>query len=582
MSDLTLLRYYSRLSELGTGEEIKTSLPTVAETLITSARHARNLLGDMQKLGWLEWIPKVGRNQRSTLLLKYSLKELKTQLAAIRVRAGQYEKALSILEHDQTAFSQLLYSTSGASMREGRLHIQLTYKRPFERLVPHQLHRSSERYLMRQIYCCLVGSRADGQLEPQLAHHWHYDEQAFEWTFYLRPALTFHNGTTIDAECIASLFGKLKSLPHYQNELAHLVEVFAPQSNKVVFQLSKPDLGFGGLISGVKYGIQPASQVNQAGHTLVIGSGPFTVTEHSNSKLCLQAFDRYYACRALTDQVTIWQFDETETIEQQIKTNQPEAHSSGCNYYLSRSAAVKKDNDAQKSKIEDGCMFTLFNQNAEYALDYAQCRYLSSVITPTQVFEQLKKSHTLFGCVLAHNLLPGWHKVLRPEADKVPLPPQLSIAVYDYSALKYCALAIQTILEALGIDVTVNTYSFRELSQKATDGSLTESLVITNINLDDNRHASAFNSLYHNPVLQSCIGENAQQWLTQSLNQLRSETHLHDYLHALEPIAAALINQYWLVPLFHHQQTLRFHGVLKDVALTNWGWPDIRNVWSTD
>ncbi|KOO10156.1 transporter, partial [Vibrio xuii] len=158
---------------------------------------------------------------------------------------------------------------------------------------------------------------------------------------------------------------------------------------------------------------------------------------------------------------------------------------------------------------------------------------------------------------------------------KVPLPPQLSIAVYDYSALKYCALAIQTILEALGIDVTVNTYSFRELSQKATDGNLTESLVITNINLDDNRHASAFNSLYHNPVLQSCIGENAQQWLTQSLNQLRSETHLHDYLHALEPIAAALINQYWLVPLFHHQQTLRFHGLLRDVALTNWGWPGI-------
>jgi MarR-like DNA-binding transcriptional regulator SgrR of sgrS sRNA len=114
------------------------------------------------------------------------------------------------------------------------------------------------------------------------------------------------------------------------------------------------------------------------------------------------------------------------------------------------------------------------------------------------------------------------------------------------------------------------------------DGELRESLIITNINLDDNRHASAFNSLYHNPVLQSCIGDEAKLWLTQSLDTLRSETSLSNYLHALEPIASALINQYWLTPLFHHRQTLRFHGVLKDVELTNWGWPEIRNVWSAD
>lgn len=582
MSDLTLLRYYSRLSNLGTGEEIKTSLPNVAETLFTSPRHARNLLNDMQKLDWLEWTPKVGRNQRSSLVLKYPLNELKAQLAAIRVREGKYEKALSILDDDKAAFGQLLQSTSGASMREGRLHIQLTYKRPLERLVPHLLQRSSERYLMRQVYCCLVGSNSQGQLEPQLAHHWECDQHARTWTFYLRPGLCFHNGTAIDGNCIVSLFGKLKSLPNYQSELAHLLDVQAPQNNKVVFQLSKADQGFGGLISGVKYGIQPASQVNQVGQTLVVGSGPFVVTEHSNAKLCLNAFDRYYACRALTDQVTIWQFDDSHGAAKQIEANQPEAHGQSCNYYLSHAADTSTNKDSQESQTEDGCLFVLFNQRGETSWDNVQCRYLSDILSPTNVFEQLKKANTLFGCVRAQNLLPGWQKILRPNAEAASLPTQLSIAVYDYSALKHCAYAVKSILQALGCEVTVNVYSYRELNQRAMDGELCESLVITNINLDDNRHASAFNSLYHNPILQHCIGESSQHWLAQSLNQLRSENSLEEYLNALEPIASALINQYWLIPLFHHRQTLRFHGVLKDVALTNWGWPDIRNVWSTD
>ncbi|ERB65133.1 hypothetical protein N779_11850 [Vibrio coralliilyticus OCN008] len=204
MSDLNLLRYYSRLEPLGVGEEIKTALPQVAEMLFTSPRHARNLLNQMQQLEWLEWSPKVGRNQRSGLLLNHPLDELKSQLAAKRILEGKYEKALSILDDDETAFGRLLQSTSGASLREGLLHIQLTYKRPFERLVPHQLQRSSERYLLRQIYCCLVSSDSEGNLEPQLAHHWQYDETHYQWTFYLRPALTFHNGAAIDADSIVS------------------------------------------------------------------------------------------------------------------------------------------------------------------------------------------------------------------------------------------------------------------------------------------------------------------------------------------------------------------------------------------
>lgn len=583
MSDLNLLRYYARLAPLGVGNEIKTALSEVADTLFASARHARNLLGEMQKQQWLSWQPKVGRNQRSTLILKLSLDDLKAQLATKRIQQGKYEKALMILDNDQRAFGQLLQTTSGATLREGRLHIQLTYKRPFEKLLPHSLHRSSERYLIRQIYCCLVTSSPYGLLEAQLAHHWHHNEQGTEWTFYLRPGLTFHNGQAIDANQIADLFSQLKRHTNYQHELSHLIDVQAPMTNKVVFTLSEPDFGLGGLLSGIKYSIQPLPQLQADFQGAVTGSGAFEVVEHSETKLCLQAFEHYYGCRALTDMVTIWQLDECELKQKQIETNHPEKQrEQACHYYLTSETQAADSQAIQQTRIEDGCMFILFNQCSPTALNEQQRRHLSTLITPETVHHHLQQRGKSFGTEHAYNLLPIWHKIIRPTSPKTDLPSQISIAVYDYNALVNCANAIADQLHLIGIDVRVNTYTFRELNTLSQEQRLEETMVLTNINLDDNRHASAFNSLYHNAILHGSIGNEAQAWLTQSLKTLRQTTPLNKYLQQLEPIASALVNQYWLLPLFHHSQTLRFHGVLKDVALTNWGWPDIRNVWSAD
>ncbi|WP_342668970.1 SgrR family transcriptional regulator [Vibrio sonorensis] len=504
MTDLNLLRYYQRLTPLGVGKPLLTTLTDVAESMYTSPRHARNLMHQMQELHWLDWQPKPGRNQRSTLLLHQEPQSLMEALATERIRAGKYEKALSILNHDQSAFGRLLQRTSGATYREGRMHIQLTYKRAFEALLPHESHRSSERYLIRQVYCCLVGSNRKGELEPQLAHHWHYDEEKYQWCFYLRPGLTFHDGESIDANSIVTLFEHLATLTNYQAELGHLERVYSPVPGQIVFDLKEPDLGFGGLLSGIKFSIQPPNQAIHGVGKNVVGSGCFEVVEHSDRRLRLQAFERYYATRALTDVVTIWHLDESGDAHQGIKASQQASvESKECNYYLTQHCSDHKASDVKQTRVEDGCLFMLFNHFSKSSLSDAQRKYLADLVDSKTVLEEIQALEKQWGHEVSGHLLPFWTYVKRPEGEQVKLPKTLSIAIYDYSTLFNIAQAVKSILSKIGIEVIVNTYSYRELTEQTRLNSLEEDMLITNINLDDNFHSSAFSSLFHSPIIQA-------------------------------------------------------------------------------
>lgn len=588
MADLTLMRYYLRLEPLGNEGEVSVSLPEIAELLFTSLRHARTLLGKMHKEGWVVWQPKPGRNQRSAITLNYTPDGLKQHIAAALIELGQYEKALTILEHNRDVFGALLQRTSGATLREGLLHVQLTYKRRFEALFPHHIQRSSERFLLRQVFSCLVRCSPSGGLEPQLAHHWHYDEQNNVWTFFLRPGLTFHDNQPIEAKELVTLFQTLQTYPFYQAELGHVEEVYSSQPLRLCFKLSQADKGFGGLLAGVKYSIQPVKQLRKKDTKQVIGSGSFKVVEHSDEKLKLVSFERFYGCRSLTDEVTIWQFEEPMTgaarfddSTMQIKDNGENA----CFHYLGKggSKMVVENSDKLHSRIEDGCLFILFNQAlSSEALSVEQRKYLSRLLTPESIQAQLEKNDGTFSVEFARNILPSWHGVYRPPIEEVALPRKLSIAVYDYYALYRCALSVADILKQYGIEVEVNTYSFRELTTFSEQGSIREDLILCNTNLDDNAHSSMFSWMMNNPVLHLGLGESNSEWLKTQLNHHKATVELSDYFTALEPLASSLVSEYWLIPMFHHLQTVRFQGILKDVAITNWGWPEFRDVWSAD
>ena len=575
------LLYYSRIANLGVQKEILITLHDVAESMFTSARHCRTLLKEMHSVGWLKWVPKVGRNQRSVLYLRYRPDELKAEIAKQLISNGKYEKALVLINNDQMLFGQLLQTTSGATRREGLLHIQLTYRRPFSQLLPHLALRNSERFFLRQVYCCLIKCDENGNVTPQLAHHWIYNEDKYQWRFFLRPQLSFHDGSEISAEKIAELFTLLKELPEYQKELVHIDSVTAINPHCVEFTLNQPDPGFAGLISDARYSIQPASQILLP--SKIVGSGAFQVQEHSDKRLRLEAFDNYYGCRALTDTVTVWQVAPKEAGsfgKTMLQADMAQEKHSACSHYVSINGTNEEAENNQQTRIEDGCLLMMFNHQS--GLQMMQRKYLSQLLATDNLMAQLGKSNNHIEAIPACNLLPSWTTIYSAKTVQQPLPKKLTIAVFKHQALIDCSEAIVGMLEQAGVNCQVNTYSFEDFYEKASKNDLDEDLLLTSLNLDDNRPTSAFRWMLSNPVLHQCLSPDDSKWLRTNLINIRQKSPLNEYIRELEAIGTAMIGEYWLLPLFHHRQTLRFEGILKGVSITAWGWPSLQEVWSED
>ncbi len=152
--------------------------------------------------------------------------------------------------------------------------------------------------------------------------------------------------------------------------------------------------------------------------------------EHSAHRLKLQAFDGYYACRVLTDMVTIWIVNDEKMENPSLAANPPqkqvekvrdELSESMCGHYMSTQDAESAP-ASQHSRTEDGCLFALFNQHARHPLSQSQRRYIAELIQPERLTEVMRKENIVFGSVPAYNLLPNWKPVLRPFGEESKLP----------------------------------------------------------------------------------------------------------------------------------------------------------------
>ena len=142
------------------------------------------------------------------------------------------------------------------------------------------------------------------EIEPWLAESWQVNDDSTEYTFKLRPGVTFSDGTPLDASAVAKNFDTFglgnKGLKQPVSEVVNNYErseVVDPLTVK--FHFKKPSPGFlqgtsvigSGIVSPATLAL-PFEQLGDA--TKIIGSGPFVVSQETLGKsLDLKAREDY-------------------------------------------------------------------------------------------------------------------------------------------------------------------------------------------------------------------------------------------------------------------------------------------------
>lgn len=173
------------------------------------------------------------------------------------------------------------------------------------------------------IYDGLLKFAPDMRIVGGLADRWNMEQDGVTWTFHLRPAVRFHDGTICDAEAVKKSLDRLLDpvAAHRNRSLVDMiasVNVIDPQTVRIVtafpfgsFESTLAHLGLG-VVSptaaakwGKDYGLSPAA---------IAGTGPFKVVEwKKDHEIVLERFDGYWGDKPKLRRVVFRQIPEVES-----------------------------------------------------------------------------------------------------------------------------------------------------------------------------------------------------------------------------------------------------------------------------
>src|SRR5215203_380840 len=148
-----------------------------------------------------------------------------------------------------TRWAVPLYQASTATL------ILATNRAPSD-LDPHSAYDSGSQIAVGGIFEGLIQVQTGtaDTIEPVLAESWTANADKSIWTFFLRPDVTFQDGTSLDAEAARASFERLLTLGRAPSTvLARFIDdptrIAAPDSRTLVFDLGKPSPMFEAAIA---------------------------------------------------------------------------------------------------------------------------------------------------------------------------------------------------------------------------------------------------------------------------------------------------------------------------------------------
>jgi len=136
-----------------------------------------------------------------------------------------------------------------------------------------------------------------------LAESWEVSEDGMTYTIKLRQGVTFHDGSTFDAEDVKATFDRIMSPPEgvvsvRQSELVDVASVDIVDPHTVQFKLKNKNVAFINNLANPWHCIYSAEKLKENPNypaTEVMGTGPFQFVEYvKGSHWAVKRFDNYF------------------------------------------------------------------------------------------------------------------------------------------------------------------------------------------------------------------------------------------------------------------------------------------------
>ncbi|HWV23686.1 MAG TPA: ABC transporter substrate-binding protein [Thermomicrobiales bacterium] len=176
----------------------------------------------------------------------------------------------------------ILRAAAQAESTGGRLRFGISY----DTAVFDQLTSGTSPLASEWVFENLVIRADDGSYKPWVAESWETSEDGLEITFQIRPGITFHDGTPLNAEAVKWFYDAARD-PEGQHifsaSYSAVEDIVVDDELTVRFVFSAPSVAFFDTIASSFAGIISKTAYEEAGDqygiSVVVGSGPFKFSE---------------------------------------------------------------------------------------------------------------------------------------------------------------------------------------------------------------------------------------------------------------------------------------------------------------
>ncbi|WP_065649941.1 SgrR family transcriptional regulator [Pantoea eucrina] len=552
MRELHRVSQFQRLWHASQGETQRLSVAMLAKRCFCSERHARTLLKKWQQAGWIRWESQPGRGKQGELQFLITPEALRQQLLNRQLLAGEPVQMLQTLDLPPERLLQLLQPLMGGHWQDRTPVLRIPYYRTLAFPAPLQPLGRAEQHLARQIFSGLTRVE-NNRVRGDLAHHWQHDSSGLNWSFWLRPQLSWHNGDPMYAAQLAAVLQQIIRSASGRVLLASVAQIDAPHPLTLRIRLHQPDYWLPQRLAH-QFCLLPHPDSPQT------GSGPWQLMQFTPTLLRLESYARWHLQRALIQRIEYWITPTLFMPEQGNSCRHPVQIAIGNADELQQLRPVDRS-------ISRGFCYLATRPSLRFSA--AQARTLIALIQRSDVIRQLPLAEGLI--TPSQWLLPGW-PVPQTGTEPVALPARLTLHYHLPVELHVMAEALVRLLASHGCELTC---VFHEVKSWNSEQDLTAADIV----MGDRLIGDAPQFTLLNWLEQDRLWQPLRDSFRQSLQQIACEPDDGVRSSAVQQLFHTLMSEGYLLPLFNYRYQVLAPPGVEGVHLTALGWFDFTRAW---